>query len=127
MGSASNPQITVVNGDLTLSGNNTGYGILVVTGTLTFSGNNGWRGIVLVVGQGTHTGERRRQQRVRRRGSRSQDARRKRPTAGGARTADPELEWRRRQRRLLRQLLDQQRDFGADLQDSRLPGNFSVG
>jgi len=52
MGSASNPQITVVNGDLTLSGNNTGYGILVVTGTLTFSGNTGWRGIVLVVGQG---------------------------------------------------------------------------
>jgi hypothetical protein len=52
MGSASDPQITVVNGDLTLSGNNTGYGILVVTGTLTFSGDTGWRGIVLVVGQG---------------------------------------------------------------------------
>jgi len=52
MGSASNPQITVVNGDLTLAGNNTGYGILVVTGKLTFSGNTGWRGIVLVVGQG---------------------------------------------------------------------------
>jgi hypothetical protein len=52
LGSAANPQITVVNGDLTLSGNNTGYGILVVTGKLTFSGNNGWRGIVLVVGQG---------------------------------------------------------------------------
>jgi hypothetical protein len=53
MGSASNPQITVVNGDLTLTGNNTGYGILVVTGKLTFSGNTGWRGIVLVVGQGS--------------------------------------------------------------------------
>jgi Tfp pilus assembly protein PilX len=52
LGSASNPQITVVNGDLTLSGNSTGYGILVVTGVLTFSGSNGWRGIVLVVGQG---------------------------------------------------------------------------
>ena len=52
MGSAANPQITVVNGDLTLTGNNTGYGILVVTGTLTFSGNSGWRGVVLVVGQG---------------------------------------------------------------------------
>jgi hypothetical protein len=52
MGSASNPQITVVNGDLTLAGNNTGYGILVVTGTLTFSGNTGWRGVVLVIGQG---------------------------------------------------------------------------
>jgi Tfp pilus assembly protein PilX len=53
LGSASNPQITVVNGDLTLAGNNTGYGILVVTGTLTFSGNTGWRGVVLVVGQGS--------------------------------------------------------------------------
>lgn len=52
LGSASDPQITVVNGDLTLNGNNTGYGILVVTGTLTFSGNTGWRGVVLVVGQG---------------------------------------------------------------------------
>jgi hypothetical protein len=52
MGSASNPQITVVKGDLTLTGSNTGYGILVVTGTLTFSGNSGWRGVVLVVGQG---------------------------------------------------------------------------
>ena len=52
MGSAANPQITVVNGDLTLAGNNTGYGILVVTGTLTFSGNTGWRGVVLVIGQG---------------------------------------------------------------------------
>ncbi|HET7105246.1 MAG TPA: pilus assembly PilX N-terminal domain-containing protein [Candidatus Acidoferrum sp.] len=52
LGSASNPQITVVNGDLTLTGSNVGYGILVVTGTLNFSGNTGWRGIVLVIGQG---------------------------------------------------------------------------
>jgi len=53
LGSASNPQITVVNGDLTFSGNTTGYGILVVTGQLTFSGSNGWRGVILVIGQGT--------------------------------------------------------------------------
>ena len=62
MGSPLNPQITVVQadpnvpgstGDLTLTGNNTGYGILVVTGTLTFSGNSGWRGVVLVIGQGS--------------------------------------------------------------------------
>jgi len=53
LGSASNPQITVVNGDLTLTGSNTGYGILVVTGNLTFSGNSGWRGVVLVIGQGS--------------------------------------------------------------------------
>src|SRR6266852_3849327 len=47
LGTASNPQITIVQadpnvpgstGDLTLTGNNTGYGILVVTGNLTFSG-----------------------------------------------------------------------------------------
>jgi Tfp pilus assembly protein PilX len=55
LGSAANPQITVVNGDLTLAGNNTGYGILVVTGNLTFSGNTGWRGVVLVIGQGNVT------------------------------------------------------------------------
>ena len=61
-GSPSNPIIAVVTGpnngaggtgDLTLSGNTTGYGILVVTGTLTFQGTAGWRGIVLVIGQGT--------------------------------------------------------------------------
>jgi Tfp pilus assembly protein PilX len=53
LGSAASPQITVVNGDLSLSGSNTGYGILVVTGNLSFSGNNGWRGVVLVIGQGS--------------------------------------------------------------------------
>ncbi len=51
-GSPSNPVINFVNGDLTLSGNITGYGILVVTGTYTSSGTVGWRGPVLVVGQG---------------------------------------------------------------------------
>ena len=51
-GSASSPIITYVNGDLTLSGNITGYGILVVTGTYTASGTVGWNGVVLVVGQG---------------------------------------------------------------------------
>ena len=52
LGSATNPQITVVNGDLTLSGGGTGYGVLVVTGNFTFSGDWGWRGAVLVIGQG---------------------------------------------------------------------------
>jgi len=51
-GSPSAPLITYVEGDLTLSGDITGYGILVVTGTYTSSGTVGWRGIVLVVGQG---------------------------------------------------------------------------
>ncbi len=51
-GSPSAPILTFVEGDLTLSGTITGYGILVVTGTFTSGGNDGWRGIVLVVGQG---------------------------------------------------------------------------
>jgi hypothetical protein len=55
LGSAAAPQITVVNGDLSMSGNSTGYGILVVTGNLTLSGTIGWRGIVLVIGKGTFT------------------------------------------------------------------------
>jgi hypothetical protein len=52
LGTVSAPQITYVNGDFTLSGTTTGYGVLVVTGTLTFSGNFTFSGLVLVVGQG---------------------------------------------------------------------------
>lgn len=44
--------ITYVDGNLTLSGNPVGYGILVVTGTLNMSGNFTWYGLVLVVGDG---------------------------------------------------------------------------
>src|SRR6266404_2993004 len=51
-GTASAPQIIYVNGDLTLSGNFTGYGILVVTGTFTAKGSNIWNGLVFVVGSG---------------------------------------------------------------------------
>jgi Tfp pilus assembly protein PilX len=51
-GTQANPQIIYVNGDLTMTGNTQGYGVLVVTGTLTMKGNVGWNGIVLVVGQG---------------------------------------------------------------------------
>src|SRR5713226_8404268 len=51
-GSSSSPTISYVNGDLTLGGSITGYGILVVTGTYTASGTVGWNGVVLVVGQG---------------------------------------------------------------------------
>jgi|SRR5579859_800770 len=46
------PQIIYVNGDLNLSGNFTGYGILVVTGKLSAVGTSGWNGLVLVVGEG---------------------------------------------------------------------------
>jgi Tfp pilus assembly protein PilX len=54
-GSAAQPLITVVNGNLNLSGGVTGYGILLVTGTLTISGTVGWRGAVLAIGQGAMT------------------------------------------------------------------------
>jgi hypothetical protein len=52
MGTSGAPIVDYVDGDLTLSGNSTGYGILVVTGTLHFSGNFTWYGLVLVVGDG---------------------------------------------------------------------------
>ena len=55
LGTLASPQITVVNGDLTLSGAQTGYGILVVTGTYTAGGDVGWNGLVLVVGKGIIT------------------------------------------------------------------------
>jgi hypothetical protein len=53
--SASNPKTIVVDGNLTLSGNETGYGLLVVTGNFSYNGNIGWNGIILVVGDGTTT------------------------------------------------------------------------
>ena len=51
-GTLAAPQIIYVNGDLTLSGNFTGYGILVVTGQFTAKGSNTWNGLVFVVGSG---------------------------------------------------------------------------
>jgi hypothetical protein len=51
-GTQASPQIIMVSGDLTISGNTQGYGILVVTGTLTIKGTVGWNGIVLVIGKG---------------------------------------------------------------------------
>jgi hypothetical protein len=53
--SASNPMTVVVDGDFSMSGNFTGYGLLVVTGDFSYSGTTGWNGIVLVVGDGTTT------------------------------------------------------------------------
>lgn len=51
--SATNPMITVVNGDLTISDwRNTGYGLLLVTGTLTYDPDASWNGIILVIGKG---------------------------------------------------------------------------
>ena len=53
VGSLASPQIIYVNGDLTLSGNVTGYGILVVTGNFQADGKVGWNGLVLIVGKGS--------------------------------------------------------------------------
>lgn len=62
-GTAASPVIAVVdspnngvNGNLTLSGNITGYGILVVRGTYSPAGTVGWNGVVLVIGQGNIQG-----------------------------------------------------------------------
>jgi Tfp pilus assembly protein PilX len=54
-GTQVNPQIIYVNGDLNISGNTVGYGVLVVTGNLTISGTPNWNGIILVVGKGNFT------------------------------------------------------------------------
>ena len=53
--SQTNPMTVVVDGDFSMTGNYTGYGLLVVTGNFSYSGTTGWKGIVLVVGDGTTT------------------------------------------------------------------------
>ncbi len=47
-----NTVIDYVDGDLTLNGSLSGYGILLVTGTLDLGGNFSWNGLVLVLGDG---------------------------------------------------------------------------
>lgn len=51
-GTAANPVVNFVDGNLDISGNFTGYGILAVTGSLSFSGNFTWNGVVFVIGTG---------------------------------------------------------------------------
>ena len=51
-GTSSSPKVTVVNGDLTLSGTTTGAGILLVTGALNFKGNFTFDGVIMVIGSG---------------------------------------------------------------------------
>lgn len=53
VGTVANPQVVVVNGDASMTGNTTGYGILLVRGNLTLSGNFAWNGLMLVIGQGS--------------------------------------------------------------------------
>jgi hypothetical protein len=52
LGTASNPIIDYVEGDLTMNGSPVGYGILVVTGTLRMGGDFHWFGPIFVVGDG---------------------------------------------------------------------------
>jgi Tfp pilus assembly protein PilX len=52
IGTAANQKIIVANGDFSLGGGASGFGILVVKGTLTFSGNINWTGIIMVIGDG---------------------------------------------------------------------------
>jgi Tfp pilus assembly protein PilX len=52
IGSPTSPQITFVDGNLTLSGTQNGAGILFVTGTLVTSGNFSFKGLIYVVGDG---------------------------------------------------------------------------
>jgi len=54
-GTIANPQVNVVQGDITLGGNWQGAGILLVTGNLTFSGKFTYDGIILVIGKGSVT------------------------------------------------------------------------
>lgn len=51
-GTESNPAITYIDGDVHLSGNGSGYGILVITGALRYTGAFDYNGLVLVVGEG---------------------------------------------------------------------------
>ena len=50
------PMTIVVNGDLDLTGHQTGYGLLLVRGNLNYGPDASWDGIVMVVGKGTVTG-----------------------------------------------------------------------
>ncbi len=51
LGTWSLPKITVVNGDVHLTGNADGYGIMIVNGNLTMSGNFVFKGIVIAYGE----------------------------------------------------------------------------
>ncbi|HEX9252798.1 MAG TPA: hypothetical protein VF870_11190 [Ignavibacteriaceae bacterium] len=46
-GTCSNPQITLVNGDVEFNGSLTGAGILVVNGDLTITGTFKWKGLII--------------------------------------------------------------------------------
>lgn len=54
-GGTTKSSITVINGNLNLSGAVSGNGILVVTGNMTISGNFSWNGLILVLGNANTT------------------------------------------------------------------------
>lgn len=53
LGTEQNPLIVVAEGDLDLSGNGSGCGILIVKGNLDYSGGFNYDGLILVVGDGS--------------------------------------------------------------------------
>jgi len=59
LGTPTNPLITVVQGDFSMSGHNVvvGAGILLVEGTLSVSGSPEFDGLVLVIGKGIYYGD----------------------------------------------------------------------
>jgi hypothetical protein len=52
---AQNPRVTLVNGDLSISGNVTGGGILLVRGRFSAAGSFSYNGLILVIGAGDMT------------------------------------------------------------------------
>ena len=52
LGTMASPIISYVEGNLTLNGSDTGWGVLVVTGSLLMGGNFSWNGPIFVVGNG---------------------------------------------------------------------------
>jgi hypothetical protein len=55
LGTTSTPLITVVNGDFSWSGSQTGAGVLIVTGNLTITGTPNFNGVIFIVGKGSLT------------------------------------------------------------------------
>jgi hypothetical protein len=53
LGTKENPRTVLAEGDLKLTGNTTGYGLLVVKGELDTKGTFGYNGMVLVIGKGS--------------------------------------------------------------------------
>ena len=51
-GTPTSPEVFLTEGDLSLKGSGSGFGVLIVTGTLSISGSYTWEGLVLVVGLG---------------------------------------------------------------------------